>query len=103
MPPAIYNSVINKTPLSARTNRILGGSAPSKYLAQLEEKDGPIVAEQLPKILESHLIDPSLLRQDAFEDFMEDRQKQLIDLIEDVTGAPVIPSGTSEELLSATE
>lgn len=103
VPPAIYNSVINKTPLSARTNRILGGSAPSKYLAQLEEKDGPIVAEQLPKILESHLIDPSLLRQDAFEDFMEDRQKQLIDLIEDVTGAPVIPSGTSEELLSATE
>lgn len=100
IPPSIYNSVINKTPLSAKTNRMLGGSAPSKYLAKLEEKDGPIIAEQLPEILESHLIDPHFLRQDDFEGFMEDRQKRLIALIEDVTGASVIPSGVTEETLN---
>ena len=32
----IYDTVINKTPLSYRTNRIIGGVAPSKYLAKLE-------------------------------------------------------------------
>jgi hypothetical protein len=31
--PAIYDSIINKTPLSYRTNRIIGGVAPSEYLA----------------------------------------------------------------------
>ncbi len=32
----IYDTVINKTPLSYRTNRIIGGVAPSEYLAKLE-------------------------------------------------------------------
>ena len=33
--PAEYDSIINKTPLSALTNRKIGGSAPSSYLARL--------------------------------------------------------------------
>jgi CBS domain-containing protein len=32
-----YDSIINKTPLSFRTNRIIGGVAPSEYLARLEK------------------------------------------------------------------
>ena len=32
-----YDSIINKTPLSYRTNRIIGGVAPSEYLAKLEK------------------------------------------------------------------
>ena len=32
----IYDTVINKTPLSYQTNRIIGGVAPSKYLGALE-------------------------------------------------------------------
>ncbi len=36
--PARFNSVINKTPLSARTNRIIGGNPPSVYLDRLERK-----------------------------------------------------------------
>ena len=34
--PAVYDSIINKTPLSYRTNRIIGGVAPSDYLAKLQ-------------------------------------------------------------------
>ena len=34
--PAVFDSIINKTPLSYRTNRIIGGAAPSVYLAKLE-------------------------------------------------------------------
>lgn len=33
--PAIYNSIVNKTPLASGTNRMLGGAAPSSYLARL--------------------------------------------------------------------
>ena len=36
---AIFDSIINKTPLSFRTNRIIGGVAPSEYLAKLIKGD----------------------------------------------------------------
>jgi hypothetical protein len=52
--PAIYDSIINKTPLSNKTNRIIGGVAPSKYLDKLEKGDAatpPIVHEKLTSVV----------------------------------------------------
>jgi hypothetical protein len=97
--PAVYDSIINKTPLSYRTNRIIGGVAPSQYLSKLEkgnETTPPINAERLNGYLRSHLIDPDLLRADAFEAFMADRQQNLLALIEQATGKPAY-TGTAEE------
>ena len=34
-----WNSIVNKTPLTARTNRTIGGSAPSRYLRRIESED----------------------------------------------------------------
>ncbi len=89
IPESRYDSIINKTPLSSRTNRILGGDAPSVYLARLERgADGspPIPACDIDSHLESHLIDPALLRADNFEGFFAARQAALLRLIEDATG-----------------
>jgi len=36
LPEGVCDSVVNKTPLSYRTNRIIGGVAPSKYLDKLQ-------------------------------------------------------------------
>lgn len=92
--PQVYDSIINKTPLSYRTNRIIGGSAPSSYLDRLQKGDEstpPIDHEKLDDFLRSHLIHPTLLRSDNFTDFMEDRQKRLLELIEHATGkAPYV-------------
>jgi hypothetical protein len=63
--PSVFDSIINKTPLSYRTNRIIGGVAPSEYLATLEkgnEATPSIDRARLDSYLSSHLIDPSLLR-----------------------------------------
>jgi hypothetical protein len=87
--PAIYDSIINKTPLSYRTNRIVGGAAPSVYVAKLEaggSEAPPIKPETLDKYLESHLIDPSQLRSNDFTAFMKSRQRNLLRLIEQATG-----------------
>jgi hypothetical protein len=35
-----YNCIINKTPLSSRTNRIVSGDAPSKYLKRIQKHAG---------------------------------------------------------------
>jgi hypothetical protein len=87
--PEVFDSIINKTPLSYGTNRIIGGVSPSDYIAKLEKGDHTTPAisrERLDTFLLSHLIEPSLLRADNFEPFMEDRQKQLLQLIKQATG-----------------
>ena len=84
--PVVYDSIINKTPLSYRTNRMIGGVAPSDYLAKLQTGNATtpaIKTERLDAYLESHLIDPALLRADKFEGFMADRQRRLLALIEE--------------------
>jgi hypothetical protein len=89
IPAQIFDSIINKTPLSYRTNRIIGGVAPSLYLAQLEAGNlstPPINGARLDEYLQSHLIRPELLRNDKFEEFMVDRQKQLLLMIEGAMG-----------------
>jgi hypothetical protein len=98
--PNIFDSIINKTPLSYRTNRIVGGVAPSDYIRKLEKGNDttpPINSERLDIYLTSHLIDPSLLRADNFEDFMADRQKRLLAFIEQATGKAAYSGDVKEE------
>lgn len=98
--PAVYDSIINKTPLSFKTNRILGGSAPSAYLSRLEAGNDTAPAiprERLDDYLRSHLIEPLLLRADAFEAFLADRQKRLLELVEQATGKAAYVGSVEEE------
>ncbi|MBF6134771.1 DUF4357 domain-containing protein [Nocardia otitidiscaviarum] len=77
----IYDSVINKTPLSAYTNRhILGGSAPSSYLAKLTAM-GAVDAPALRSHVATHLINPDVLLHDDFDTFIAQREAVLLDLI----------------------
>lgn len=96
----VYDSIINKTPLSYRTNRIIGGDAPSSYLARLEagnDTTPPISSAKLDAYLASHLIEPSLVRADKFEAFMEDRQAKLLELIENAMGKQSYRGDVPEE------
>lgn len=98
--PATYDSIINKTPLPFRTNRIIGGVAPSEYLAKLQTGDRttpPIDEESLDDFLRSHLITPQLLRTDDFVAFLKDRQQQLLGLIERAMGKAAYAGDSSEE------
>ena len=96
----VYDSIINKTPLTARTNRILGGAAPSEYLAGLERggvDSPPIAAADIDSFLRTHLIDPELLRADDFEGFYRARQAALLRLIEEATGQAVYGGEATNE------
>lgn len=75
-------SIVNKTAITGRTNRTIGGAAPSKYLAAVESK-AQISAAQLNAILATHLIDPGLLREDDFDAFFVSRRELLCGLIEE--------------------
>lgn len=86
--PATYNSVINKTAISARTNRQIGGRAPSRYLPAVERAAG-IDAARMDEILASHCIAPDSLRADRFWDFYAARAEALLVRIEAATGKTI--------------
>lgn len=88
IPESIVNSIVNKTSIDARTNRRVGGNAPSRYLDRIEANE-QIDTEDLDAILRSHDIDPLALRRDDFPAFFTSRFERLIKQIEDATGKPV--------------
>jgi hypothetical protein len=86
--PGVYNSVINKTALAARTNRQIGGRAPSEYLPAIENDSG-IDRARMDEILRSHCIEPALLRADDFWGFFAARAEALLQRIEVATGKTI--------------
>ncbi len=88
VPRSRWNSVVNKAPLTSRTNRMIGGRAPSLYLVGLENNKG-VTRERLDEMLESHCVDPVPIRSDDFQGFFRARAMSLLDLIEEGTGKPV--------------
>lgn len=76
-----YDSIINKTPLSGRTNRIVSGDAPSKYLERIKKHAG-VNDEEFNTILRSHVLEPTMLYADDFYSFFEDRKEKILQRIE---------------------
>lgn len=94
----VWDCVINKTPLGYRTNRILGGVAPSSYLHRLREgrrnasgqvTEPSIAPEALRGYVSSHCIDVERLEADDFEAFIDARRQALLCLIAEATGHAV--------------
>ena len=77
----LCDSIINKTPLSARTNRMIGGAAPSEYLERIQRAAGSS-RERMDSILQTHVVDPVAFRADDFSAFFSLRQAALLQRIE---------------------
>lgn len=90
-----WNSIVNKTPISARSNREIGGNAPSVYLERLEKR-GSVSSLELDGYVESHWIDHNLLRADDFQNFIIDRAKKLLTVIEKATGRTISGKDSDE-------
>ncbi len=84
VPLALYDSIINKTPINAETNRRIGGRAPSEYLPLLE-KDNP----KLDEVLRSHWLNPELLWTDNFSKSFMERGQLMLGLIGEAMGKEV--------------
>ena len=98
-PKAKWNSVVNKTPISYRTNREIGGVAPSRYLSKIEAK-GQVTTSVLNGYLESHWLDVDCCRNDNFDKFIIERAKNLLSAIEKATGK-AISGKDSDEVINS--
>lgn len=93
----VYDSILNKTSISYKANRKIGGDAPSVYLQKIQnEKQVGLSDEQMDDLLASHSLSPNFLRKDDFEMFIQDRRQQLIDLIAKAMGKDVVEQGEYE-------
>ena len=93
--PARCDSIVNKTPLTARTNRSIGGDAPGEYLERIASSGVP--RDVLDRYLQSHLVDPERMWADDFHGYISARQSALLDQIRTVMGKQ-IASDDIEEL-----
>ena len=80
----MYDSIINKTPIDATTNRIIGGKAPSQYLPILEKGN-----DLIDDILQSHWLDPEILEEDQFARSFAERGESMLKLIWEAMGKPI--------------
>lgn len=98
-------SIVNKTTISARTNRTIGGAAPSSYLKVIEQR-AQIETDKLDGLLGSHLVPAESLRSDDFDGYFTKRREALCQLVEAAIGKSVqrdIDQGFAEEDSSAFE
>lgn len=86
-------SIVNKTAISAVTNRRIGGQAPSKYLPKLRQ-EAETTAEELRRRVEQHHIDYEALAADDFDGFFEARRESLLELIASAMGKAVSDTRT---------
>ena len=97
---ADFNAIVNKTALSARTNRRLGGRAPSAYLGTVrreagsDDEEGAGADERVREILDSHRIDEQLLANDDFWSFYRNRAARLLEMISEAMGKNVTMDDT---------
>ena len=84
-----YDSIINKTPLSGRTNRIVSGDAPSKYLDRIMKNAG-VLDDEFVEILQSHVVNPEFMYKDDFYSFFNDRKERILQKIEKVMGKMIV-------------
>ena len=87
IPPKVYDSIINKTPISYKANRKIGGAAPSAYL-QAIQNDPNVQSDDaaMDQILQSHQIAPETMRADDFDAFWFARKQKLVELIDSAMG-----------------
>jgi len=83
-----YDCIINKTPLSGRTNRIVSGDAPSKYLERLKKRAG-VSDSEFNDILRSHVVSPDYMYKDDFYGFFNNRKEQILQRIEKAIGKQI--------------
>ncbi|MGA1976725.1 MAG: DUF262 domain-containing protein [Bacteroidales bacterium] len=91
-----FDNIINKTPLSGRTNRIVSGEAPSKYLIRIKKNAGTS-DEEFDSILKSHLVNPEFMYADDFYGFLNDRKERILEKIEGAMGKKIARDQLEEE------
>ena len=91
-------SIRLRSPLTARTNRVIGGYAPSEYIKRITNS-AAVDRSVIETNIFTHLIDPETLASDDFPAFMSARRERLVKIIETAMGKPVVAMDRTEDVI----
>ena len=94
-------SIVNKTPISAATNRFISAKAPSKYVGELAAK-AQVDLDEARDAIRSHLVPVDRLEANDFDGFFEKRKGALLEVIGHAMGKPVLVQ-TATDVAEAAE
>jgi hypothetical protein len=93
-----YDTIVNKTPISYKANRMIGGIAPSEYLQRIQHHPQVKIDDlEMNRIIESHCVPSEPLRANDFENFYLLRKRELLKLIEKAMGKQMIREEVERE------
>ncbi|GAB2497548.1 hypothetical protein CATRI_05605 [Corynebacterium atrinae] len=87
--PVLADSVLNRTPMGKRTEVVIDGYGPSRYLARVQSKS-LMEDEEFDAVLATHELDPVMLHHDDMRSFLRDRRTRILEMIEHSMGKPII-------------
>ncbi len=83
--PVLWRSILNRTPMGARTHDIIGDYSPQRYLARVQAKS-LLDNEEFDQVLASHCLNPQLLHEGNAVEFFNDRRARFLRMIEHAIG-----------------
>ncbi|AZA13387.1 DUF262 domain-containing protein [Corynebacterium choanae] len=98
----LSTSVLNRTPMSAKTDTLIGETAPQRYLPRLQGKSLLDDAE-FDEVLSGHLLDPKLLFAQDAQAFFIDRRKRLLKMVQEAMGREAIRDVDEQDLTGGEE
>ncbi|RNE48348.1 GmrSD restriction endonuclease domain-containing protein [Corynebacterium alimapuense] len=87
--PVLADSVLNHTPMGKRTEVILDGYSPARYLRRVQSKS-LMEDSEFDTVLSSHELNASLLYQGDVRNFLRDRRARFLGMVEYAMNKPVI-------------
>lgn len=90
--PNLAGGVLNRTPMGKRTEVVLDGFSPARYLPRVQSKS-LMEDDEFDAVLSTHHLDSELLHSGQAQEFLEDRAERLVRLISQAMGKDVIRSG----------
>lgn len=100
--PELVNSMLNRTPMGKRTEIVIHGYDPSRYLTRLQAKS-IMEDDEFDQLLATHELDPALLHASDAPAFFEDRRERMIGMVEYAIGRHVYRDVDSSDLRGGAE
>lgn len=82
-------SILGYTPMGKRTEVVLQGYDPARYLPRVQSKS-IMEDEEFDAVLATHELDPSHLHKSQARDFFDDRRRRIVGMVEYALGKEVI-------------
>lgn len=100
--PVLADSVLNHTPMGKRTEVVLAGFDPTRYLPRVQSKS-VMEDDEFDAVLATHELDPALLHASDARSFFDDRRRRIVGMVEYALDREVIRDVDESDILGGAE